>query len=79
MGTTYLKNLTAYVVEDTKNDCATITIKNDNEALVLEVTHRALSTKNDKTLAINEHLFQLITRGLNITKIETNMTGIQLP
>jgi hypothetical protein len=79
MGMVHLKPLTAYVVENIEQDCAFITLKNDQGAIVKELRHAALSTKLDKTLAINDHLKQMITAGLNITKLESDMPGINLP
>jgi hypothetical protein len=74
-----LKPLTAFVIEDFNNDCATITIKNEDNAVIRELKHSALSTKLNKTEAINDHLRQMIKIGFNITKLETNMVGISLP
>lgn len=71
-----LKPLTAYVTR-TGND-ATIDIKDENGAVALSVTHKELHTKIDPTEAINDHLFQMKSNGLNIVALETTMPGVEL-
>lgn len=71
------KKLTAFVTLNEEKDCASIEIKNDQGTTVLgPLTHHALSTKIDPSVAINEHIMQLKSRGLNITAIRSNMPGI---
>lgn len=74
-----LKPLTAVILMDELKDNASITIKNDENQIVLgPLVHHALSTKNDPAEPINEHLKQLTSRGMNIVGIQSNMDGITL-
>ena len=75
-----LKPLTAVVTRDTLADTASITIKNEQGAVVLgPLTHHALSTKEVWQDSINDHIAQLIGKDLNIVNLETTCEGIKLP
>ena len=71
-----LKLLTAYVSKE--GNIATIEVKNEEGVVVLSTRHPELHTKLDPAEAINDHLVQMKSRGLNIVAIETTMPGIVL-
>lgn len=73
-----LKPLTVYV--EKINNTASITIKNDQGAVVLgPLTHHALDTKHDWQESINDHIAQLVHRDMNIVNLVTRESGIRLP
>jgi hypothetical protein len=74
-----IKPLTAVVLMDEIKDNVSITIKNDDNQIVLgPLIHHAMATKLDPTEPINGHLQQLIHQGMNIVALQSNMDGITL-
>jgi hypothetical protein len=71
-----LKPLTAYVSRE--GNIATIEVKNEEGVVVLATRHPELHTKLDPAEAINDHIMQMKSRGLNIVALETNMPNIVL-
>jgi hypothetical protein len=71
-----LKPLTAFITRE--GNIATIEVKNEEGVVVLSTPHPELHTKLDPAEAINDHLVQMKSRGLNIVALETNMPGIEL-
>jgi len=72
-----LKPLTATVTLN-NNDSATILITNDDGIVAFgPLTHYALSTKHDPAVALNEHILQLKSQGMNIVRVVSTMPGIE--
>ena len=71
-----LKPLTAIVTRT--GNIASIDIKNEQGTVVLHLEHYELHTKINPAEAINDHLAQLKTAGMNIVALETTMPGIEL-
>lgn len=73
-----LKPLTAFVVLN-NNNSASIIVKNPEGDIVLgPLTHYDLSTKENPATPLNDHIEQLISRGMNIVSIQSTMEGIVL-
>jgi hypothetical protein len=77
--TTTLKPLTATVELFEDQDICTITITNDDNTVVLgPLTHNMVSLLADWKASINDHLAQLLHKGMNITALVTAIPGIRL-
>jgi hypothetical protein len=62
-----------------EQDVCTITVVNDDNTVVLgPLTHHMVSLLADWKSNINDHLGQLMHRGMNITTLETDIPGIRL-
>ena len=71
--------LTATVELFTDQDICNITITNDDGVVVLgPLTHNMVSLMADYKSNINDHLAQLLHRGMNITTLVTDIPGIRL-
>lgn len=74
-----LKPLTVYVDFNQEADIVSITVKNETGEVALgPLVHHFCSTQEDWRASINDHIAQLVHRGMNIVALESNASGIKL-